>query len=48
MARVVGRSGAYGVSKGNPEGKRPLGRIKHSYEDGIRMDINPLALEIDI
>jgi hypothetical protein len=24
---------------GNPEGKRPLGRPKRSWEDGIRMDL---------
>jgi hypothetical protein len=29
---------------GNPEGKRPLGRPKHRWEDGVRMDL----MEIDL
>jgi hypothetical protein len=33
----------YRVSMGKPEGKRPLGRIRHRWEDGIRMDLRRLA-----
>ena len=43
MARMVVRSGAYGVFVGKPEGKRSLGRIRHSCEDGIRIDIKEIA-----
>jgi hypothetical protein len=29
----------YKVLMGKPEGKRPLGRPRHRWEDGIRMDL---------
>jgi hypothetical protein len=29
----------YKVLMGNPEGTRPLGRPRHRWEDGIRMDL---------
>jgi hypothetical protein len=29
----------YKVSEGKPEGKRPLGRPRRRWEDGIRMDL---------
>jgi hypothetical protein len=29
----------YKVLVGKPEGKRPLGRPRHRWEDGIRMDL---------
>jgi hypothetical protein len=29
----------YKVSVGKPEGKRPLGRPRRRWEDGIRMDL---------
>jgi hypothetical protein len=29
----------YKVSMGKPEGKRPLGRPRSRWEDGIRMDL---------
>jgi hypothetical protein len=32
------------VYKGKPEGKRPLGRPRHSWEDGIRMDLRKIGL----
>jgi hypothetical protein len=28
----------YNVLVGKPEGRRPLGRLRHRWEDGIRMD----------
>jgi hypothetical protein len=28
----------------NPEGKRPLGRPRHRWEDGIRMDLREIDL----
>jgi hypothetical protein len=29
---------------GNPEGKRPLGRPRRRWEDGIRMDLREIGL----
>jgi hypothetical protein len=33
----------YKVLVGNPEGKRPLGRPRRMWEDGIRMDLRELT-----
>jgi hypothetical protein len=33
------RRGVYRVLVGNPEGKRPLGRSRHRWEDNIKMDV---------
>jgi hypothetical protein len=30
---------------GKPEGKRPLGRSRRRWEDGIRMDLREIGLE---
>jgi hypothetical protein len=35
----------YKVLVGKPEGKRPLGRPRHRWEDGIRMDLREIGLE---
>jgi hypothetical protein len=32
------RIGAYRVLVGKPEGKRPLGRPRHRWDDNIKMD----------
>jgi hypothetical protein len=34
----------YKVLVGNPEGKRPLGRPRRRWEDGIRMDLREIGL----
>jgi len=34
-----GRRGVYRVLVGKPEGKRPLGRPRHIWEDHIKMDL---------
>jgi hypothetical protein len=34
----------YKVLVGKPEGKRPLGRPRHRWEDGIRMDLREIGL----
>jgi hypothetical protein len=34
----------YKVLVGKPEGKRPLGRPRRRWEDGIRMDLRELGL----
>jgi hypothetical protein len=33
----------YSVLVGKPEGKRPLGRPRHRWEDGIRMDLSDIG-----
>jgi hypothetical protein len=33
----------YGVLVGKPEGKRPLGRMRRRWENGIRMDIREIC-----
>jgi hypothetical protein len=37
---------AYKVLVGKPEGKRPLGRPRCRWEDGIRMDLGEIALGV--
>jgi len=39
VARMGERRGAYRVFVGKPEGKRPLGRPRHRWEDNIKMDL---------
>jgi hypothetical protein len=34
---------AYKVLMGKPEGKRPLGRPRRRWEDGIRMDLREIG-----
>jgi hypothetical protein len=34
----------YKVLVGKPEGKRPLGRPRHRWEDGIRIDLREISL----
>jgi hypothetical protein len=36
----------YRVLVGNPEGKRPLGRPRRRWEDGIRMDLPEISLGV--
>ena len=38
MRMVEGR-GMYRVLVGKPEGKRPLGRPRHRWDDNIKMDL---------
>jgi len=37
VARMEERRGVYRVLLGNPEGKRPLGRLRHKWENSIKM-----------
>ena len=39
VARMGERRGMYRVLVGKPEGKRPLGRPRHRWEDNIKMDL---------
>jgi hypothetical protein len=36
----------YKVLVGKPEGKRPLGRPRRRWEDGIRMDVREIGLGV--
>jgi hypothetical protein len=36
---------AYTILVGKPEGKRPLGRPRHRWEDNIKMDLREIELE---
>jgi len=37
------RRGIYRVLMGKPEGKRPLGRPRHRWEDNIKMDLQEVG-----
>jgi hypothetical protein len=39
------KRGVYRVLVGKPEGKRPLGRPRHRWEDNIKMDLQDLEFE---
>ena len=39
VARMEQYRNAYRVVVGKPEGKRPLGRPRHRWEDNIKMDL---------
>jgi hypothetical protein len=36
--------GVYRVLVGRPEGKRPLGRPRHTWEDNIKMDLREIGI----
>jgi hypothetical protein len=44
MARTREERKVYKVLVGLPEGKRPLGRPRRRWEDGIRMDLGEIGL----
>jgi len=37
------RRGVYRVLLGKPEGKRPMGRPRHRWEDNIKMDLQEVG-----
>jgi hypothetical protein len=37
------RRGAYKALVGKPEGRRPLGRPRHRWEDSIKMDLQEVV-----
>jgi len=39
VTRMGERRGAYRILVVKPEGKRPLGRTRHRWEDSIKMDL---------
>jgi hypothetical protein len=44
IACMGGERKAYKVLVGEPKGKRPLGRPRHMWEDGMRMDLRETGL----
>jgi hypothetical protein len=43
VARVGEERKMYKVSVGNSEGKRPVGRLRRRWEDGIRVDLRKIG-----
>ena len=43
VARMVEGRGVHRVLVGKPEGKRPLGRPRHRWEDNIKMDLQEVG-----
>ena len=43
-ARMGEGRGVYRVLVGKPEGKRPLGRPRHRWEDNIKMDLQDMEM----
>jgi len=43
VARMWERRGVYRVLVGKPEGKRPLGRRRHRWEDNIKMHLQEVG-----
>ena len=41
------RRGAYRVLVGKPEGKRPLGKLRHRWEDKIKMHLEEVGGGLD-
>jgi hypothetical protein len=48
VERVGERRGIYRVSVGKPERKRPLGRLRHRWEDNIKMDLQEGGHGLDL
>jgi hypothetical protein len=44
VARIGEERKVYKILVGKPEGKRPLGRPRRRWEDGIRMDLRETGL----
>jgi hypothetical protein len=44
VAHVGGDGNVYKVLVGNPKGKKPLGRPRHRWEDGMIMDLREIGL----
>jgi hypothetical protein len=42
---MLERRGAYKVLVGKPEGRRPLGRYRHRWEDNIKTDLREVGCE---
>jgi hypothetical protein len=45
VARMGEGRGVYRVLVGKPEGKRPLGRPRHRWEDNIKIDLREIGID---
>ena len=45
IARMVQSRNTYRVLVGKPEGMRPLGRLRHSWEDNIKNDLKEVGCD---
>jgi hypothetical protein len=45
VARMGTGRGVYRVLVGRPEGKRPLGRSRRSWEDNIKIDLGEIGID---
>jgi hypothetical protein len=45
VPRVGEGRGVYKVLVGRPEGKRPLGRPRHRWEDNIKLDLGEMGID---
>jgi hypothetical protein len=45
VARIGEGRGVYSVLVGRPEGKRPLGRPRHRWEDNIKIDLREIGMD---
>jgi hypothetical protein len=43
VARMGEKRGAYMILVGRPEGRRPLGRPRHRWDDNIKMDLQEVG-----
>jgi hypothetical protein len=43
---MVDMRNAYNILVGKPEGKRPLRRHRHRWEDNIRVDLGKMGWEV--
>jgi hypothetical protein len=41
------KRGAYRILVGKPEGRRPLGRSRHKWQDNIKMDLQEVGRGMD-
>ena len=46
VTRMGEERGVHRVLVGKPEGKRPLGRPRHRWEDNIKMDLQEVGVEL--
>jgi hypothetical protein len=46
VSKILEFRKVYKVLEGKPEEKRPLGKPKHGWEDGIRMDLREIGWRV--